>query len=357
MHVAAPQRERNRTSGTRRAPAAARIVAVGDSASDGGRAPPRPDRAGRRGARRRCSSCAPRAELARRGTDRGDAPHALRPTARARPRASSTSGTPSSTAARRTRRCRTGSSSLRSGPSSTIAAARSRSAIVGAREPEHDFGRQPVAELGVDVVGAEHALGEARPRVRVLVGAACAAEQRDRLGTVQVERARGAASAAASSASGHDTSSSSPSLRTMRLADAGCRSAPTRSRSGPCRTASPWFTGSESTPSRRTSRFDVDCERAPALHRARVARRLDRLEVPRPGLEPVRRRGERADRADLHGVAGEVRGERLLGVVEHLGAVAAVDEVDQRVAGDLVGEAGAARRTGCSARGRAARGR
>ena len=88
----------------------------------------------------------------------------------------SITGTPRSAAARRTRRYRTGSSSLRSGPSSTIAA---RVIDVGdrrARQAEHDLRGEAVGELGVDVVGAEHALGEARPRVRVLVGAARAAD-------------------------------------------------------------------------------------------------------------------------------------------------------------------------------------
>ena len=66
------------------------------------------------------------------------------------------------------------------------------------------------------------------------------------------------------------------------------------------------------------------------------------VEIPRAGLEPVRRRGERADRTDLHGVAREVRDERLVGERHHLGVVAPADEVDQLVAGHLVGEAGAA---------------
>ena len=79
-----------------------------------------------------------------------------------------------------------------------------------------------------------------------------------------------------------------------------------------------------------------------AADAARRARALDLLEVPRPGLEAVRRRGQRADRADLHRVAGEVRRERLVRERHHLGLVAALHEADQRVAGDLVGEAGAA---------------
>ena len=72
------------------------------------------------------------------------------------------------------------------------------------------------------------------------------------------------------------------------------------------------------------------------------AGRLALREVPGAGLEAVRLGGERTDRADLHGVAREVRHERLVGERHHLGVVAAADEVDQLVAGDLVGEAGAA---------------
>ena len=72
------------------------------------------------------------------------------------------------------------------------------------------------------------------------------------------------------------------------------------------------------------------------------ARALDLLEVPRPGLEAVRRGGERADRADLHRVAGEVRRERLVGERQDLRLVATLGEADQRIAGDLVGEARAA---------------
>jgi len=82
--------------------------------------------------------------------------------------------------------------------------------------------------------------------------------------------------------------------------------------------------------------------RAPALHRAGRARCLRGREVPGPGAEAVLRGGQCADRADLHGVAREVGVERLLLEVQHLHAIAAVDEVDERVARDFVGEAGAA---------------
>ncbi len=66
------------------------------------------------------------------------------------------------------------------------------------------------------------------------------------------------------------------------------------------------------------------------------------LEVPRAGAEAVRGRGERADRADLHGVAREVRRERVVREGDDLGVRTAPAEGDQRVARDLIREPGAA---------------
>ena len=83
-------------------------------------------------------------------------------------------------------------------------------------------------------------------------------------------------------------------------------------------------------------------DRAAAPDRARHARGLDRLEIPRARLEAVGRRGEGPDRADLDRVAGEVRREGLTGVGDHLGVATAPAEVDQRVTGDLGGEPRAA---------------
>ena len=84
-------------------------------------------------------------------------------------------------------------------------------------------------------------------------------------------------------------------------------------------------------------------------------------QVERPGAEPVGGAGQRTDRADLHGVAGEVARERLPALVSappsvtrssreaetparrrRSAARAAVLQVDERVAGDLLGEPGAA---------------
>lgn len=70
------------------------------------------------------------------------------------------------------------------------------------------------------------------------------------------------------------------------------------------------------------------------------ARRGDQVE--RAGAEPVGGRGERADRADLDGVAGEVRGQRLVVADADLLEGAPLEQVDERVAGDLLREAGAA---------------
>ncbi len=64
-------------------------------------------------------------------------------------------------------------------------------------------------------------------------------------------------------------------------------------------------------------------------------------QVERPRTEPVGGPGQRPDRADLHGVAGEVRVERHpIGGRDPL-VRAAPEELDERVTGDLLGEPGA----------------
>ena len=206
-----------------------------------------------------------------------------------------------------------------------------------AREPEHQLGGQAVADLRVDVVGADHTLHQSRDRVRVLVGATRAADQRDRFGAVLLDRLA------------QDAGRRVERLRPRHLAELAVDAAVRFEHAVVGVDPLDAVAALVAQPA-VVDRLGVDTEqaheavrrrlqRAPALHRARVARGLDGLEVPRPGLEPVLARGERAHRADLHGVAREVRVERLPGEVEHLHAVAAVDEVDQRVARDLVGEA------------------
>ncbi len=83
-------------------------------------------------------------------------------------------------------------------------------------------------------------------------------------------------------------------------------------------------------------------DRNPAPDGTIRASALDGLQVPGAGPESIWHRRQGAHRADLHGVAREVRAKRLVGEGEHLGAVAAVDELDERVPGDLLGEASAA---------------
>ena len=76
----------------------------------------------------------------------------------------------------------------------------------------------------------------------------------------------------------------------------------------------------------------------PAAGRAVLTDAAGGDQVERAGPEPVRRAGERADRADLHGVAGVVGVERVaVGGADHL-VRPALDELDERVAGDLLGE-------------------
>ncbi|CDQ45988.1 hypothetical protein BN1047_03891 [Mycolicibacterium neoaurum] len=64
-------------------------------------------------------------------------------------------------------------------------------------------------------------------------------------------------------------------------------------------------------------------------------------QVERPGAEPVGGPRERTDRTDLHGVAGEVRVEGLTVGDADLLQRTAFQQLDERVAGDLVGEPGA----------------
>ena len=89
-------------------------------------------------------------------------------------------------AAWRSRRCRTGSSSLRSGASSTTVVAAVGLVDRRARQRQQ-AGGEPVAELGV-AVGHAEGIGEGRPRVGVLVGAASPAEDGDAAGPTAVQR-------------------------------------------------------------------------------------------------------------------------------------------------------------------------
>src|SRR5262249_49725144 len=80
--------------------------------------------------------------------------------------------------------------------------------------------------------------------------------------------------------------------------------------------------------------------RAPGRAVLADARRGGKVE--RAGPEPVLLTGERADRADLHRVAGEVGVERLTRGDADLLVGRALHQVDELVAGDLLREPGAA---------------
>src|SRR6185295_3250124 len=86
------------------------------------------------------------------------------------------------------------------------------------------------------------------------------------------------------------------------------------------------------------ARLDGD----PAADRARRAGALGLLQVPRPGLEPVGLGRQRADRADLDGVATEVGRDRVVRERLDLRRVAPAGEGDERVTGHVRREPGAA---------------
>ena len=107
-----------------------------------------------------------------------------------------------------------------------------------AGQAEHDLGRQPVTELRVHVVGAEHTLREARPRVRVLVRARGPTEHCDRArsGTPEdvAQRVGGRVERFGPGRLDELRRGAAPGAR-----PSGRPSGRTRSRSGPCRTANP----------------------------------------------------------------------------------------------------------------------
>ena len=215
----------------------------------------------------------------------------------------------------------------------------------GARQPEHDIGREPVGELCVDVVRAEHAFGQLGPCVRRFIGEACATEDPD----------------ARRAGFGERTSRGPQGLRPrgphelitlgVELAErVAAHERPAEAAFVVERLEAEALLVGKPAP---VDRVAVDAHEAQHA----VARRLDRdaradgvddaggldlFEIPRAGLEAIRLRGERTHRADLHRVATEVRRERIVGEGVDLGEVAPSLEVDQRVTSHLLREARAA---------------
>src|SRR5262249_53991997 len=88
--------------------------------------------------------------------------------------------------------------------------------------------------------------------------------------------------------------------------------------------------------------LDPGADAAP-LRALRADRVGDVRVVPRPRLEPVVARRDGADRADVHQVAREQRVHAFFLERRDFAAVAAIDDVDLRVALDLAHEPDAAR--------------
>ena len=149
------------------------------------------------------------------------------------------SGTPSSSAARRTRRYRTGSSSLRSSPSTTIAAARvaGRRSWRGAGRARPRPGRPSPSWASTLSVPSTPLAKRAHTYASSLVPRAPPSTAID-AGAVRRRARRRSPSAAASSASRPRRLDELAVLADHRLRGRARRSGPTRSRSGPCRTAS-----------------------------------------------------------------------------------------------------------------------
>jgi hypothetical protein len=209
----------------------------------------------------------------------------------------------------------------------------------GPRQAEDHLGGKPVPHLGVDRIGAQDPLGQLGPGVGPFVGQARPSHHADGLGATL---GRGGLQAL-----GRGMEALVPRDRNQCavLADEGLGQAVLRVDGLEGETA---LVAQPSV----VDRVGVDAEQAggpvgrglhrhPAPHRTGRAGRLDLVQVPRAGGEAVGHGGERSDRADLHGVAREVRGEGELGERVHLQGLRPPDEVDLGLARHLVGEAGA----------------
>ncbi len=210
----------------------------------------------------------------------------------------------------------------------------------GAGQAEDGFGGEAVAQLGVDVVGAQDDPGQLGPGVGILVGQAGAADHADGApamdvsGLLQCGRHRvegfGPADLDQFVTLAHEGGGHPLHAAESLPVEAALVAQPALvDRVG----VDAQFAGDVVT-----ARLDGD----PAPHGAGRAAALGLLDIPRPGLEAVRGAREGADRADLNRVAAEVGGEGLAREGRHLDHVAAHGEVDLGIARDLVGKTGAA---------------
>ncbi len=267
---------------------------------------------------------------------------------------------------------------------------RRRAGLVDGRpgQAQHEIGGKPVAQLGVDRVGADDALGELGPGVGGLVGQPGPTDQRHRVGAAGVlgraEPVRGGGQGLAPADrdqlapladAGLHQSAVLEATRLARLAQELAAAGPQADDLGRGRrdhvdsfvgqlarqgavvdlVAVDRLEGEAALVAQPAvvDRLGVDAEQPgeavlrglhghPAADRAGGAGGFDLIEVPRPGGETVRSGGQRADRADLHGVAAEVGREGLGGEGGHLDRLTPPGEVDLRLAGHVRGEARAA---------------
>ena len=258
----------------------------------------------------------------------------------------------------------------------------------GPGQAEHEVGRQAVAQLGVDRVGADDALGQLGPGVGRLVGQAGAADEghragaagllgpadprrrrRQRLAPADRDQLALLAEARLDQAAVFEASCLARLAQELAPGDAEAHHLrgggrgdvdvlPLQlvgQRSGIDLVAVDRLVGEAALVAQPAvvDRLGVDAEQPgqavlrrlhghAAADGAGGAGGLDLIEVPGPGGEPVGRRRERAHRADLHRVAAEVGLERLRREGRDLDRLAAPGEVDLRFAGHLGREAGAA---------------
>ena len=127
-------------------------------------------------------------------------------------------------------------------------------------------------------------------------------------------------------------------------ASAGPRPRPKRTRSGPCRSSILVDLGGIA--GKAALHLEVAVVHAQlAATGAVLARRIGRHQVEGTALEAVRRAGQCTHRADLDDVAGEVAVVWVVGVDADLLQRTALDQGDERVTGDLLGEAARAQST------------
>ena len=211
----------------------------------------------------------------------------------------------------------------------------------GAGQAQDHVGGQPVAELGVDVVGPDDALGQLGPGVGRLVGEAGPTEHGDPAGPVGRRGRSGWRRPRSSSASVQRTGASSCPRRARAARSGGRRELTASKPNRPLSQSQDQLTGSVSTPWKRRTWLRHDCTamRQPTEQPVQVDSTSSRSHGRawnRYGLAVSAPTGQICtvlpEKYEQNGSSGKV----LTSVRR-----SPVHEVDQRVAGHLLGEAGA----------------